>query len=139
MRLESRSGFGHTRMWGLAARAKVLTRPRLAVRVIGGNAVVPERKRKNILIGGLNQKLTEVVQLWQIFTSSSYTNSTHRRLGASNSLIWGFTSKSNAISGTNRLGLGPVELRIAVRISWFSRLCVASMEASAAPKMSLNM
>ena len=82
---------------------------------------------------------TELVQLWQILTSSSYTSSTHRRLGASRSLIWGLTSRSNATSGTNRDGRGPVEFRIAVRMSWFSRACVESIFASAWPKTSLKM
>jgi hypothetical protein len=62
-------------------------------------------------------KVTLLVQLWQILTSSSYTNSTHRRLGDSNSLICGFTSKSNAVSGMNKLGRGPFEFLIAVRMS----------------------
>jgi len=75
--------------------------------------------------------LTGLVQLWQILTSSSYTNSTQRRLGASRSLIWGLTKRSNAAdyisepynlsvwdssvpSGTNRLARGPAEFPVGV-------------------------
>ena len=46
---------------------------------------------------------------------------------------------SKATSGTNKLGRGPVELRIAVRISWLSKFDVESMEARACPKTSLKM
>lgn len=72
--------------------------------------------------------LTGLVELWQIFMSSSYTSSTHLRLGGSSSLICGLTNRSKATSGTNKLGRGPVELRIAVRISDNERLCVGSMD-----------
>ncbi len=83
--------------------------------------------------------LTVLVQLWQIFMSSSYTSSTQRRLGPSRSFICGLTRRSNATSGTNRLGRGPVELRIAVRMSGVDRLCVGSIDCSAAPNTSLKM
>jgi len=38
-------------------------------------------------------------------------------LGDSSSLICGFTNRSNATSGTNKLGLGPVEFLMAVLMS----------------------
>lgn len=77
--------------------------------------------------------------VWQILMSSSYTSSTHRWLGISRSLIWGLTSRSKAISGTNKLGRGPVEFRMAVRISRAERLDVGSTDSRELPKTELKM
>ncbi len=54
-------------------------------------------------------------------------------------MIWGFTRRSKAISGTNKLGRGPVELRIAVRISSADKFEVGSMDSSELPKTELKM
>lgn len=91
---------------------------------------------RRLCVRGQARQRTELVQLWQIFISSSYTNSTQRRLGGSSRVICGLTSKSKATSGTNRLGFGPVELRIAVRISATVRLCSGLMDSRACPKTS---
>mmetsp|Transcript_7122 Transcript_7122/g.13149 ORF Transcript_7122/g.13149 Transcript_7122/m.13149 type:complete len:265 (+) Transcript_7122:377-1171(+) len=51
------------------------------------------------------------------FCSSSNTMSTHCKLGPSSLFICFLTSSSKDTSGTNSEGLGPVALRIAVRMS----------------------
>ena len=81
---------------------------------------------------------TGLPQPWQIFISSSYTFSTHLRLGISSKVIWGLTKRSNAISGTNKEGRGPVELRMAVRISCTERFPQGLIDSNAAPNILLK-
>jgi hypothetical protein len=110
---------------GQAVRALTQTRSQQAGHAAMGTIGVPKVRESGQLCSreGSSRGMarTVLVQLRQILTSSSYTSSTHRKLGASRSLICGFTSRSNATSGTNKVGRGPVELPMAVRISvhWF--------------------
>ena len=123
-----------------SARAAAPRPSRRAARAATGNVAVPNSPAaaaasEKVDEGGRQYRARAVVA---DLTSSSYTCSTHHRLGASRSLICGLTRRSNATSGTSKLGRGPIELRMTVQMSWLSRLCVGSMLASACPKAWLN-